>query len=225
MPLPPGATWVVEIPAGADLRIQALARLIPTDAQKVIPMLRNIAFHEETGPAKRAVLVLAQSRNPEAQSCVVDVAKSAAEPVRIAAVKELARFGGSNISRELLEVYSTANTPVKQAVVVSLGERGDSSALLALGRIAQSESDNRVLDTAIVTLGRVGGSKQLRELYPKTTRVRRMTIIRSLFSARDEDGLIRIAKDEEDAALRSEAVARLRLLGTPAAKAYVDSLR
>ena len=213
------------MPAGADLRIQALARLIPTDAAKVIPMLRNIAFHEDTGPAKRAVLVLAQSRNPEAQSCVVDVAKGAAEPVRIAAVKELARFGGANISGQLLEVYSTANTPVKQAVVISLGERADSSALVALGRIAVSESDNRVLETAIVTLGRAGATKQLRDLYPKTTRVRRMTIIRGLFSARDEDGLIRIAKEEDDPALRNEAVARLKLLGTPAAMAYVDSIR
>lgn len=222
-PLPPGATWVAadSIVIGADLRIQALARLIPTDAKKVIPMLRNIAFHEEAGPAKRAVLVLAQSRNPDAQVCVVDVAKSGPEPVRIAAVRELGRFGDSNTSRELLEVYSTANWPVKRQVVLSLGERADTSALL---RIAQSESDVKLLETAIVTLGRAGGSEQLRVLYPKSTRARQL-IIRSLYNARDEDGLIRIAKQEKDAALRDEALARLRLLGTPGAKAYLESIK
>jgi HEAT repeat protein len=208
-------------PPGTDVRIQALARLIPTDAEKVIPMLRYIAFHEEAGPAKGAIFVLASSRVPEAQNCVVDVAKTGPEPVRVAAVRELGRFGGSNISRDLLDVYSTANWPVKQQVVLSLGERADTTALL---RIVQSESDDRLLEMAIVTLGKAGGSAQLRVLLPKTTRGR-MAQIRGLFTARDEEGLIRIAQQEKDTFLRNEALNRLRLLDTPKAKAYLESIK
>ena len=85
--------------SGCGLRIQALGQLIKTDAQKVIPILRNIALEPANpGAARRAVFVLAQSRNPEAQSTVVDVAKTGPEPVRVAAIRELGRFGGPEVS-------------------------------------------------------------------------------------------------------------------------------
>src|SRR5687768_17100157 len=78
-PAPPMA-WVAETyHPDTDLRIQALGRLIRTDAKKVIPMLRSIALEADNpGAARRAVFVLAQSGNPEAQMMVVDVANKGA---------------------------------------------------------------------------------------------------------------------------------------------------
>ena len=192
-PAPPtAATWFAEayLP-DTDLRVQALGRLIPTDAPKVIPILRNIALEADNpGAARRAVFILAQSRNPEAQSTVVDVAKVASETVRVAAVRELARFGGPNVGQDLLEVYSRGNAPVKQQVVFSLGERADTSALF---RIVQTENDDELRDAAILTLGRAGGRDQLRVLFVRASKDARQAVIRGLFLARDEDGLIRIA--------------------------------
>lgn len=205
---------------GADVRVQALGRLIGTDAQKVIPLLRSIALESDNpGAARRAVFVLAQSRNPDAQETVVDVAKTGPEPVRLAAVRELARFGGADISRELLEVYATAKLPVKRQVVYSLGERADAGALL---KIAQSEHDRHLRETAIIALGRAGGRDQLRLLYGKAPLEARRAIVIGLFNARDDDGLIRIAEREKDGELRREVLARLRLMGTPKAKAFLD---
>ena len=102
--------------------------------------------------------MLAQSGRPEARATVVEVAKTGPEPVRIAAVRELGRFGGPAVSNDLLQVYSTANDRVKYQIVTSLGERDDAPALL---RIAQSEKDRRLRDVAIVTLGQAGGGEQL----------------------------------------------------------------
>jgi hypothetical protein len=222
-PTPP-ATWFAESYAfDADLRVQALGRLIPTDAPKVIPILRTIALEADNpGAARRAVFILAQSRNPEAQSTVVDVAKVGPEMVRVAAVRELARFGGPNVGQDLLEVYSRGNAPVKQQVVFSLGERSDASALL---RIVQTENNDELRDAAIVTLGRAGGREQLRVLFSRAPRDTRQAVIRGLFLARDEDGLIRIAGQEKDAALKAEIISKLRLLGTPKAKEYLASLK
>jgi hypothetical protein len=219
---PPATTWFYEayLP-DTDLRVQALGRLIPTDAPKVIPILRNIALEPDNpGAARRAVFILAQSRNPEAQSTVVDVAKVASETVRVAAVRELARFGGPNVGQDLLEVYSRGNAPVKQQVVFSLGERADTSALL---RIVQTENDDELRDAAILTLGRAGGREQLRLLFVRASKDGRQAVIRGLFLARDEDGLITIAGQEKDAALKADIVSKLRLLGTPKAKAYLES--
>jgi hypothetical protein len=222
-PAPPAATtWFSEayLP-DTDLRVQALGRLIPTDAPKVIPILRNIALEADNpGAARRAVFILAQSRNPLAQATVVDVAKVASETVRVAAVRELARFGGPNVGQDLLEVYSRGNAPVKHQVVFSLGERADISALY---RIVQTENDDQLRDAAILTLGRAGGREQLRVLFVRASKDARQAVIGGLFLARDEDGLIMIAGQEKDAALKADIVSKLRLLGTPKAKAYVES--
>jgi HEAT repeat protein len=206
----------------ADLRIQALGSLIHTDAEKVIPMLRKIALEADNpGAARRAVFVLAQSRTPEAQSTVIEVAQTAAEPVRIAAVRELGRFGGPAVSQALLRVYSTANEPVKLQVVRSLGQRSERAALL---RIAQSERVRSLRETAIVTLGHAGGRDQLRRLYSTVSMELKRPVIVGLFNARADDELIRILEREKNAKLRAEILAQLELLGTPRARSYLAKI-
>ena len=156
MPPPQMPTaWVSEFTAAdTDLRIQALGSLIKTDAQRVIPILRGIAL-ESTNPneASRAVFVLAQSGRPEAHSTVLEVARHGSEPVSVAAVRELGRFGGPRTAQDLLKVYEAGRPLVKYQVVNSLGERAAANALL---QIVQSESDSGLRNVAIVTLGRAG---------------------------------------------------------------------
>jgi hypothetical protein len=221
---PPPMTWFADSYAPApDLRVQALGRLIHTDAQKVIPILRTIAFQAANlGTARGAVFVLAQSRNPQARSTVVDVAKSGPEQVRVAAIRELGRFGGPEIVSELMDLYSTGNALVKQQIVVSLGERADASSLF---RIAQSESDDRLRDAAILTLGRAGGREQQSALFSRASPGTRRAIIRGLSLAQDDEGLIKLAEQEKDAALRQEILRRLRTIATPKAKAYLASVK
>jgi HEAT repeat protein len=223
-PAPPTAwVWPETFQFDADLRIQALGSLIHSDSERVIPILRNIALEADNpGAARRAVFVLAQSRKPEARSTVVEVAKTGPEPVRIAAVRELGRFGGPDVSQELLLVYSLGNIPVKQQVVTSLGQRAEKTALL---RIAQSEQDRGLRERAIVTLGRAGGREQLRVLYATASMEIKRPIIVGLFNARAEDELIRVAEEEKDPALRAQAVSCLRLMGTPKARKYLETVK
>ena len=114
-----------------------------------------------------------------------------------------------------------AKPRVKYQVVSALGER---SATTALMRIAQSESDPQLKRTAIVTLGQAGGREQLRTLYRRAAAEMKRPIILGLFNARAEDDLIRIAQQERDAGLRREIHDKLRLLGTPRAKAYLEKV-
>ena len=222
-PMPPAA-WVPEgFFPGTDFRIQALARLMRTDAPKVIPILKSIALESsDTGDGRRALLVLAQSERPEARATVLDVAKTGPEPVRIVAVRELGRAGGAAVVDDLLQVYSTGTEPVKNQVVSALAQHDAAPALL---KIAQSESDKRVRDLAIVTLGQAGGRQQLAMMYAKATADAKRPIIVGLFNAQAEDELIQIAEREKDPAVRGQALAQLRLLGTPKAKAYLATHR
>lgn len=222
-PVPPAAWLPEEYRPDADIRIQALDRLMVTDATRVIPILKQIVLASENArEASRALFVLAQSGKPEARQTVVQVAMLASEPVRIAAVKEIGRFGGPDASQDLMRVYASSDLAVKMQVVTSLGERAERTALL---QIAKSEKDPSVKATAILTAGQAGGpevKEQLRLLYKQVGMDAKRPIILGLFSARAEDELIRIADEEKDPQLRAEALMRLRLLGTPKAKVYLQ---
>jgi hypothetical protein len=203
----------------ADQRILALGGLLEKNEAVVVDLLLQIALDDDNPVAgRRAVFVLAQSGKPVAQSAVVEIAKRGPAPVKLAAVRELGRFGGPEASKALVQVYSSANLAVKRQVVSSLGARSEVSALY---RIAQSERDPTLRSTAIVALGRVGGREQLFRLYNNAQPEGKRSIIVGLFTARAEDELIQIADKEKDAALRREVLSRLRLLGTPKARAYI----
>jgi HEAT repeat protein len=194
-----------------------------TDAERVIPMLKEIALEiGNPAEARRALFVLAQSGRPDARSIVIEVAKTGPEPVRLAAVRELGNLGGPAVGNDLLQVYSTANDRVKYQVMTALGQREAAPALL---RIAQSEPDRRLRDVAIVTLGDAGGRQQLAMLYPSAAADAKRPIIIGLFNAHAEDELIRIAERERSPEVRAEVLARLRLLGTPKAMAYLEQHR
>jgi HEAT repeats len=227
MPPPPPPAWMSEgfLP-DMDLRIQALGSLMATDALRVIPMLKDIALTgNNPGESRRALFVLAQSSRSDARATVVDVAKTGPEPVRLAAVRELGRMGGPAASNALLQVYETANDKMKYQIVTSLGQRDAAPALM---RIAQSETDRQLRDMAIVTLGEAGGLAQLSTLYFRygadPAEVKR-PIILGLFNAQADEELIRLAERERDPKARAEILAKLRLLGTAKARAYLDAVR
>ena len=230
LPVPPAAPtapgvefWMPPTPVAPDmtLRLQALTGLLEAHGAQVIPLLREIALDRNSpDEARQAVFVLGQSRQPEARRTVVEVARDAAEPVRIAAVRELGRFDGPAFSSALMQVYATGGTPrLKLQVVSSLGERADNVSLL---RIVRSETEPTVRDFAIVTLGRTGGRVQLRTLYELAPFESRTAVLSALFSARDDDELIRIAKTENNAMLRQQARRQLRVLATPKALKYLE---
>jgi hypothetical protein len=215
-------TDTYEYDPDADLRIQALAGLMKTDAERVVPILGQIAFESENpGPAIRAVFMLAQSSLPTARATVIRVAMTAPESVRVAAVRDLGRFGGPEASKELLSLYTTANEPVKLQIVKSLGELADTPGLL---RIVESEKDGTLRFLAITGLGQAGGVAPLARMYKSSSLKGKRPIIVGLFTARADGELIRICESELDPELRNEALERLRLLGTPKAKEYLQKV-
>ena len=223
LPPPPPAMWYTDaVSPDADIRIQALGGLMRIDAEKVIPILGEIAFEgDNPSAAIRAVFMLAQSPLPKARETVVRVAKTGPEPAKIAAVRDLGRFGGREVSKDLLQVYETANEPVKRQIVKSFGEREEQT---ALDTIVRTEKDFKLRSVAIVTLGRAGGVSQLASMYTSAGVESRRSIIDGLFQARAEAQLIDIAETERTAGnevLCSYALDRLKLLGTPKARQYL----
>jgi hypothetical protein len=92
-------------------------------------------------------------------------------------------------------------------------------------RIAQSETDARVRNVAIYTLGEAGGRQQLAMLYAKADPDAKGPVLLGLFNAQADEELIQIAEREKDPVLREQALSQLRLLGSAKAKAYLAQHR
>jgi HEAT repeat protein len=197
--------------------------LIDTHGERVIPLLKDMAFDTKSpDDARRALFVLAHSQQPEARKIVVQAANSGAEPLRLAAIREIGRFDSASASTELMDIYITAATPtIRRQVVRSLGERSDDGALF---RIVKLEPDMNVRNTAIVTLGRLRpAAGQLRLLYTQAPADSREAVLTALFNAKDDDGLIDIARSEKDPVFRARARRQLQLLATPKAIKFLEA--
>lgn len=221
-PSTPASIWLPEsYHPDSELRIQALGHLMRIDAEKAIPLLKDFCFEQNAAVASKAVFLLAQSEKPEARQTVVHVAQSASSPVRVAAVRELGRFGGPDVSTVLLRFYPTSDDAVKRQVVKSLAERAERGALLT---IAQKEANRELRTRAIFALSQAGGRHELQVLYLRAGTEYKRPIIQGLFNARAENELIQLAERERDAAIREELLDQLRLLGTPKAKEYLQKV-
>ena len=221
-PQPPKIWYSEAFSPDVDLRIQALGGLMKTEADKAIPVLREIALESDNpGSAARAIIWLAQSELPQARATIVHVAKNGPEPLRVAAVKQLGRFGGPEASKDLLQVYPTAKDPVKLQIVQVLGDNAERVALL---NIVRSEKEGPLRYKAMVCLGQAGGVEPLAAMYKSATFQSKRPIIAGLFMGRGEAQLIRIAEAERDRVLREEVLERLRLLGTPKATEYLQKV-
>jgi len=219
-PAPPAPPIISE----EDLRIQALGTLMGTDAERVIPILEKMVLTtQNVEEARRALFVLARSSRDDARLMVVRVAREAPEPIRVAAVRELGRFEGPEINRDLLLVYEGGSATVKHQVVRALGLRGGAT---ALQEIVRKEGDAGLRDSAIRMLGRAGGRIELRRLY-RTTASRDMkeAVVTALFNASADEELIEIAKRDGDQKVRALAIDRLRLLDTDKARAFLATLK
>jgi hypothetical protein len=108
---------------------------------------------------------------------------------------------------------------VKYQIVHSLGERAATTALM---RIAETEQDHRLQETAFVRLGQAGAREQLQRFYTRARAEQKRPIVVGLFAARADEELIRIAEQERDESIRREVLTRLRLLNTAKSRAYLE---
>lgn len=222
-PAPPSPPRTPVAFSEIDLRIQALSGLMQSHADQVIPILKEMVFElRSVDEARRALFVLAQSSRADARSMVFEVALKGPEPVRAAAVLELGGFGGPDVNKDLLIVYSDGTPSVRRQVVRSLGRRGSAE---ALAQIARDERDVELRNSAIIMLGRAGGRVQLRSLYQAARPDMKEPLVTALFNAGADEDLIVVARQDPDEMVRQRAIDRLRLMNTEKARLFLASLK
>lgn len=147
---------------------------------------------------------------------------------RRTAVRELGELQRDTVVDELMKIYaSDTDLEVKRSALRALAETKSPKAQARLLELARTEPNSELRKSAIRVLGERGEAviEDLIKLYDneRTADVRR-SILQSLSeikSARVEDKLFQVARDDENLELRRQAI---RLLGERAGKRSFDFL-
>jgi hypothetical protein len=175
----------------ADIALQGLLNAPP---ERALPLLKKVlAGQRSIKVKKRALFVLSQLETDEAMNVVLDTAKNAREPeLRHEAIRMLGISGEKTAIERLAEIYASSNSANEKAGVIE--------AWLIAGRkdlvlkTARDESDPAVRRKAIETLGAMGASDELRQLFDATQDAgNRRAIIQSLGVAGNTTALTSIA--------------------------------
>lgn len=214
----------------ADVALQGLLNAPP---ERALPLLKKVlAGQRSIKTKKRALFVLSQIGTDDAMNVVLDVAKNAREPeLRREAIHMLGISGAKSAMERLTDIYASSKSADEKASVIQ--------AWLIAGRkdlvlkTARDESDPAVRRKAIETLGALGASDELRQLFEATQDAgNRRAIIHSLGVAGSTSALTSIAgntslpENERSEAMRSLGIAgRREALVDLYAKADTPALR
>lgn len=124
-------------------------------------------------------------------------------------------------------VVEEIETPQARRALLVLGLSPHEKAREAVVHFAQTGPEP-VKVVAVEQLGRwhtLTARSVLTTVYASSSARVKLEVLRALSDARADRDLIRIARTEKDAGLRDYAVAQLRLIDTPAARAYLRTLK
>ena len=205
-----------------EVKLMALAALANTAPEEAVPMLEKVLEGTSSPRVKqRALYVLAQSRSPRAREVLRNYAKGSSTPeLQSQAIRYLGVHGGIENRTLLAEVYgTTADVDVKRMILRSFMTAGDKERLF---KAAQTEQNPDLRAEAVGQLGNMSAHEELWQLYQKESSIDvKRRILRSMMSGGSIDRLIELAKAEQNAELRRDAV---RYLGNMRATRTGDVL-
>jgi HEAT repeat protein len=195
-----------------DLADMALQGLLSAPPERALPLLKKVLAGERSIKVKkRALFVLSQLETKEAINVVLDTARNAREPeLRHEAIRMLGISGEKTAVERLAELYTSSNSAdVKKAVIEAWLIAGRKDLVL---RTARDESDPAARRKAIETLGAMGASDELRQLFDATKDAgNRRSIIQSLGVAGNASALASIAGNTT--LQQNERIEAMRALG------------
>jgi len=199
-----------------ELAIAGLEGLMSAPPERALPLLRKVLVGPMDERVKaRAVFVLAQIDSAEAQSLLVETARTSTGTLQGEAVRAIGIGGNDAALDALAGLYAAGGPSMKQDILQAYMIAGRKDAVFAIAREAKSEDE---LDDAVRMLGVMDATDELRQLGE--LHAGSESLMQAYAIAGDLDSLRRIAAGQGDNAVR--AVRSIGIIGTDAAR---DALR
>jgi HEAT repeat protein len=152
--------------------------------------------------------VLSQISLPEAQSVLLDTARSGSPELRLEAIRMIGISGDPAGLTGLGEIYRSGDLEVKENVLQAYLIADDRNAVYDLAVNAQSDEE---FEIAVQTLGAMGATEELRMLRSESGNSE--TLIHAYSIAGDYESLREMAMDDSNPEMQVQAIQSLGIVG------------
>lgn len=191
------------------LKLAAVEALISAPPDKALPIVTKVLQGNGSRELKeRALFVLSQIDLPEAQTLLVETARSADGPLRYEAIRTIGIGGDPEALAGLAELHAGGDRATREAVLEAYLIAGDEDAVY---RIAANAEDPAEFEAAVETLGAMGALEQLRALRARGDMSE--TLVEAYAVAGDVDSLRELALDGSDPERQAQAIQGLGIAG------------
>ncbi len=202
------------------LALAAMEGLMSQPPQRALPLIKKVLTGSQTTLVKqRALFVLSQIDEPEAQAMLLETAKSAGNPLRREAIRNIGIGGNAKSMAGLQEVYAGGDSSVKKYVLEAWLIAGRKTEVYQAALNAKTDADAA---SAIRTLSAMGAVDELRKLGDQQKHGR--SLLEAYAIAGDLASLRKIADGPGEISVRAEAVRRIGIVGTEAARTALKEI-
>ncbi len=198
-----------------DLAIAALEGLMAQPSNRSLPILKKVLAGSQPNVVKRrALFVLSQVDAPEARELLMQTARSPNAELRGDAIRSIGISGDTKSLDALQEVYKAGDADVKKDILQAWMIAGRKEPIYQVAANAKTEDE---ASEAIRMLGVMGATEELRKLADRPTST--SGLLDAYAISGDLEGLRKIADGKGEHSLRVDAVRRIGIIHSDAARA------
>ncbi|MEP7156740.1 MAG: HEAT repeat domain-containing protein [Betaproteobacteria bacterium] len=197
-----------------SLALAAMEGLMSQPPQRALPIIKRVLAGSQSALVKqRALFVLSQIGEPEAQTILLDTARSGDVSLRREAIRNIGIGGNAKALAGLQDVYNAGDTAVRKQILEAWMIAGRKAEVYQAAVNAKSEAD---ANNAIRMLSVMGAVEELRKLGD--TQKPGRSLLEAYAISGDLASLRKIADGNGDVTMRGEAVRRIGIIGTEPAR-------
>jgi HEAT repeat protein len=202
-----GAPTAAQIEDSERLKSSALEALISAPPERALPIVSKV-LSGDSSPSlkKRALFVLGQIDLPEAQTLLVETARTGDGSLRLEAIRMIGIGGHPEAMTELAEIYADGDGETREAVLQAYLIADDNNAVYQL---AANTQDPEEFERAVNTLGAMGATDELRALRDRPGMAE--VLINAYAIAGDMETLAAMANDSSDPQRQAQAIRGLAI--------------
>lgn len=196
------------------LALAALEGLMAQPSERALPIIKKVLAGSHSNLIKRrALFVLSQTDLPEAQEILLQTSRSSDADLRQEAIRNIGIGGDAKSLAALQDVYASGDAGVKEQVLQAwmIADRKEQVYQAAVNAKSEEEAN-----AAIRMLGVMGAVDELRKLSDRPNVG--TGLLDAYAISGDLAGLRKIVDGSGDVALRSEAVRKIGIVDSEAAR-------
>lgn len=191
-----------------QLKVTAIEALISAPPERAMPLVQKVLAGNSSDRVKeKALFILSQIDDPEAQATLLRVATEANGELQQEAIRMIGIGGDPEALRNLDGIYQQGDTETREAVLEALMIAGDKRAVFNIALKAEGED----FEEAVDMLGAMDALDELREL--RAQKGMSEALIDAYAISGDFASLRELALDTSDPELQAQAIESMGIIG------------